>query len=829
MEFLANHLLPGGQSCIRPLVFARLQAMQLRPVLAGTLAGLLLASCAPEPAEVLAAEGARIAPVHPELGPLTPGTRLVLPLTSRSEVVPLAPIEGMALELQLAGAQGGLLRFMTVRHADDEQVLETPDGLVITGPPTLAAAVTGGEATLLARQDGHAAAGALDLQAPPGRWNALVLVAGAPGAVTASDQRSVLGRGARAAAVLLSPGATTRVEAAAPLDHAYYVERLRPVRLPRLGSWTSARFERGALSLDLSDQSILEEGESLTIVADVVEPPRVAGRAIEAGATGRRPWLRNVAREVGIELVHLEGPDLQVDIRPTMGPGAAWGDFDGNGHPDLVLVQGAGRPEQDPLPHRLFLSDGEGGFRDASQGSGLGAGDAGMGALAFDADGDGHLDLYLANQGRDRLLLGRGDGTFSEASDLLPDLELWSAAACAADYDGDGDLDVYVTSYLEYDPSLMPPEDAERRIQREDPLEMLPYLFPGQRNQLLRNRLDEGVLAFEEVAEELGVHDPKTRTVGDATQDAPGLGMQAMWWDFDRDGDQDLYVANDVTPNVLFENQGDGTFRDVTLEAGMDDPRGGMGLAIADVDADGDEDVFLTNWELEANALYLNLLERRMTGRTRRPRIRDGAIAAGVAAAGIGVTSWGPALVDLDLDGDLDLYVANGYTSPDYRSTGICVGQPDHLFLATKPGAFEQAAQDLVGEGHPCASRGVVACDFDRDGDEDLLVTANNGAPRLLRNDAPRAAGARSLRIELRGEGANPFGIGAEVTVTAGDLLLRRTLRAGEGYLTSAAPELLFGLGPIEGSVRVTVRWPSGAETIHEDVAPGSVVLRERP
>mgnify|MGYP002830125207 CR=1 FL=1 len=112
----------------------------------------------------------------------------------------------------------------------------------------------------------------------------------------------------------------------------------------------------------------------------------MAGRAIEAGVKGRRPWLRDVAREVGIELVHLEGPDLQVDIRPTMGPGAAWGDFDENGHPDLVLVQGAGRPEQDPLPHRLFLSDGEGGFRDASEGSGLGAGDAGMGALAFDAD-----------------------------------------------------------------------------------------------------------------------------------------------------------------------------------------------------------------------------------------------------------------------------------------------------------------------------------------------------------------------------------------------------------------------------------------------------------
>jgi hypothetical protein len=806
--------------------------MQTRHALVLVLLSALSSACGERESGVArAAERPASLCEHPVWGPLTPGTRLLLPLTSRSEVVPLAPMEGTTLTLELPGAQGGQLRLTTLRHRDDEQVLETESGLVVAGPPTLAHRVEGAEPTRLARQDSHAAAGTMTLHAPAGDWEALVVLPTHAGMLRTGQRELSVGRGARAAAVVLAPAPSTVLEASVPVDHAFYTDRVRPARLPRLGSWLQTRFERGALRVDLAGEPPLEEGETLTLVLEVVEPPRMGAVPRESAApapAARRAWLTDVTRTAGIEVVHLEGPDLQLDIRPTMGPGAAWGDFNGDGHPDLFLVQGAGRPEQEPLPHRLYLGDGTGSFRDATEGAGLGSGDAGMGALAFDAEGDGDLDLYLANRGRDRLLLGRGDGTFEEASALLPDLELWSAAACAADYDGDGDLDLYVTSYLEYDPSLMPPENAARRIQREDPLEMLPYLFPGQRNQLLRNDLVDGVLAFKEVAVELGVHDPKTRVIGEAEQDAPGLGMQAMWWDFDRDGDQDLYVANDVTPNVLFENQGDGTFRDVTLEAGMDDPRGGMGLTIADVDADGDEDVFLTNWELEANALYLNLLERRMTGRTRRPRIRDGAIAAGVAAAGIGVTSWGPALVDLELDGDLDLFVANGYTSPDYQSTGICVGQPDHLFLATAPGRFEQAPAALLGERSACASRGVVACDFDRDGDEDLLVTANNGAPRLLRNDSPRAGGASSLRVALRGRGANPFGIGAEVTVEAGERLLRRTLRAGEGYLTSAAPELVFGLGSVTGPLRVTVRWPSGRETVHEGIEPGgSVVLQE--
>ncbi len=303
--------------------------------------------------------------------------------------------------------------------------------------------------------------------------------------------------------------------------------------------------------------------------------------------------------------------------------------------------------------------------------------------------------------------------------------------------------------------------------------------------------------------------------------------MQAIFWDFDRDGDEDLYIANDVSFNVLFRNEGDGQFKDVSFAIGLDDPRGGMGLAVGDVDRDGDEDLFLTNWELEANALYQNDVISAFTTRHRRSSFRDATIRAGLGPAGIGATAWGALFFDAENDGDLDLFVANGYTSPDYEGTGICVGQPNHFFENGGQGRFRDASAKAGSAlAVELASRGAIACDYDRDGRIDLVVTANNGRVQLLHNEHAKVG--HWLAVRLRGAGGNTFGIGAEVTVEAGGRRLRSSLRAGMGYLTGNPPELHFGLGDTDAGLSIAVRWPSGRVTRHvPDGADRFVTLHE--
>tara|TARA_R110002126_G_scaffold107530_4_gene243035 strand:+ start:12794 stop:14641 length:1848 start_codon:yes stop_codon:yes gene_type:complete len=518
--------------------------------------------------------------------------------------------------------------------------------------------------------------------------------------------------------------------------------------------------------------------------------------------------LRDITGTSGIQFVHFEGPDLQLDIRPTMGPGAAWGDVNGDGWHDLYLVQGGGR-DGVTSPNRLYKNLGEGQFKDITESAGVGDTGAGMGALFFDANGDGHLDLYVANYGQDVLYQGNGDGTFTDVTESAGiDAGLWSASASAADADGDGDLDLYVTRYLDFDLDKMPPPEALGGYERDDPPAMLPFAFPGQPNLFLRNESDANGIRFVDATEELGL------------ANAAGLGMQSVWWDYDGDGDQDLYVANDVSINVMFRNNGDGTFEDVTFGVGLDDPRGGMGLALGDVEGDGDEDLFLTNWELDTNALYVNRHKKAYGTSTRRSKFRDGTLHAGLAAPSIGSTSWGAVLFDMEADGDLDLFVANGYTSPDYATTGICVGQPNQLFLGDGEGRFTDG-HDLAAPALDIAlaSRGAVGCDWDRDGDIDLLVTSNNGRVQLLENRAPQEG--HWISFLLDGAAPNPFAVGAVVTIEHGGRTLRRTLRAGEGYLTSAPPELHFGLGPMDGPITAKVTWPSGATTVHAGLEPG--------
>lgn len=768
------------------------------------------------------------------VGPLSASEHgIVLPLVSRTEVVARAQIEDDMVNLHVesgAGTRITGLSLVWARHKTDERILATGQGWLVSGPPLLPTQMTGVDPELLMRQDGFGAALPPNFRVVP---------------PSGSVQAIAIPTMSTTAGIFDLQDAPLKLDAslagsAQNVDQLYFTQtRLQAVKNLEPGAFSAAILQASdqrkldpipetiamaadqTLLLSLPAPRELPEGEtwSLLLKCEQVDvtapssPKRMAPVAAEPALLRAHPLDR--------PFLHQEGPDLQLDIRPTMGPGAAWGDVNGDGFTDLYLVQGAGRSGGPALSNRLLLGDGQGGFTDGTTKAGLGHSGAGMGALMFDAEGDGDLDLFVANYGLDVLYLNDGQGQFSDATVAAGfALDRWSASAVAADYDGDGDLDLYVTAYLDFDPAKMPPAAELNRYQRDDPIEMLPFAFPGQPNALYRNDSDADGVRFTNVAEELGVANPE------------GLSMQALWWDFDRDGDQDLYVANDVSFNVLYRNDG-GTFTDITFAVGLDDPRGGMGLEAGDLDRDGDEDLILTNWEIETNALYLNNAVKRRSGRTRKSRFHDNTVSSGLGASGIGRTSWSPVLMDIDLDGDLDLYVANGYTSPDYESTGICVAQPDQIFVNSGRGRFKevppQAGQALAAS---FVSRAAVPCDFDGDGDIDVLVTANNGPARLLAGTAADRDLGHWLGLRLRQSSKNPFAIGAEVTVTAqndGAKLIRRSLRAGSGYLGGTPPELHFGLGDWPGpSAAVEIRWPDGEVTQHKVRIDGWRTL-ERP
>jgi hypothetical protein len=781
--------------------------------------------------------------------------RVLLPMTTRSDRVPRAALHRDWVEFVLAAPTGQEMRITKLRvrateHAMEEQLMVLDGELAMVGEPRLPIDVRteGGEdrLPLVARLDGVGCAletleilsarGAKDLimilvePIPPSDWRVPKwhrTIAGQATVIPVDEPRQTLTLLGEHTVDQLFHGSrrSLRDEELDPVEirDASVIDIVSRSREPRLGRGRALpRIEPGKL-LTRGHATALDEERPVTIPTGQALRVRVAAPEFEGArrsatlvvevfvsdesplreAAAHRDELpragiyRDVATEAGIHDVHFEGPELQLDIRPTMGPGAAWGDFDGDGLIDLYLVQGGGREGSHAPRNRLLHNCGDGSFEHVP-----GADDdgAGMGALFFDLEGDGDLDLYVANYGPDVLYRNDGLEGFVDASaehELAGDG--WSAGVCAADYDRDGDIDLYVTTYLTYDPALMPPVEELPGFAREDPVEMLPFAFPGGKNHFLENISGQLV----ERTEDLGLADEL------------GRGMQPIFWDFDLDGDQDLYVANDVSYNKLWRNEGDGSFKDISFQTGMDDPRGGMGVATGDVDSDGDPDLFLTNWELEANALYRNNLLWRASRKIHTGTFQDMTVPSHLGRFGVGVTSWGCVLFDMDNDGDLDLFVPNGYTSPDYESTGTCVGQPNQLFLNDGEGRFEDASvaagPDVTA---PLASRAAAVCDFDRDGRLDLFVTNNNGPYQLLRNEFENAG--HWLGVELRGRGGNTGAVGARVMLVAGDHEQAREVQAGSGYLAGHAIGAHFGLGEASEVKELHVRWPSGLKSSHQ-------------
>lgn len=533
-----------------------------------------------------------------------------------------------------------------------------------------------------------------------------------------------------------------------------------------------------------------------------------------AGAETGAPPIRfvDVASELGIEMRHASGV-RQRSLPEDTGSGLAFGDVDGDGAFDLYVVNmpGAGG---EIASNRLFLSRG-GTFLDVTDEAGVGDPDGfGMGASFADFDGDGDVDLLVTNRGPNRLYENLGDGTFRDVAERAGVADpLWSTGTAIGDYDRDGDLDFYVCNYVDYDDGGLGPDVLARQPGGGlgVPFTLNPSSFDPQPNRLYRNRGDG---TFEEVGQTCGVQDPQGRSLG------------ATFCDLDGDGWLDLYVNNDVSPNRLFRNRGgdDGPSRpvrfiDLSTITGTADPRGSMGLSVGEVGwmegkCDGLPDLFITHWVAQENALYQSV---------QRPRgafeYRDRTRQYALGEISLDRVGWGCAFVDVDLDGRLDIAVANGSTLEE-KSDPLRL-RAESMFLFWNDGRrfHDLAAAAGANYARPRNGRGLAACDFDADGDVDLAVSENRGPLCLLRNETPRTQ--LSLAVRLDGPATACFG--ARVELVVGEVAQYRWQGADVSFLSGHAPEHVFGLGLQPRARKLRVRWADGAASELDDVPAGRV------
>ena len=550
-----------------------------------------------------------------------------------------------------------------------------------------------------------------------------------------------------------------------------------------------------------------------TVTDEVPQAPRVA----PAPAPGFH--FTDVTREAGIDIVQESG-SADVDyIIESIGSGAAWFDYDGDGDEDLYLAQGATReaPHNGP-PDRLLRNEGDRNgdgvpeFVDVTEEAGLGDRLWSFGVAAADYDGDGDVDLYLCNWGPNRLYRNDGNGRFTEIGAAAGvDDARWSVSAAWSDVDRDGDLDLYVTNYVEFDFARYPERGRALAAGSSACVWKGIKVYCGPRNLepaadvFYRNDGErDGVPIFTDATREAGL-----------AVEEPFFGLAVRFFDADDDGDDDLYVANDSVRNAFFVNQGDGTFRDGSLLAGLAYneqglEQAGMGIAAGDYDGDGRIDLAVSNFSHDHDTLYRN-----MGGEL----FRDVSYPSGLGATSYLELGWGLAFVDLDLDGWEDLVIARGHVYPqvDAAEVGTSFRQRNGLLRNRGDGTFES----LEGRGGPGfdlveSSRALLPHDIDGDGDIDLLFTTLDGRPRLLRNDGARG---HWLHVRLEGAGRNRDGIGASVRVTAAGRTQRREIRREASFAGSVPPVAWFGLGDAARVERVEVRWPSGRITTLEDVA----------
>ena len=523
--------------------------------------------------------------------------------------------------------------------------------------------------------------------------------------------------------------------------------------------------------------------------------------SVQAQAPGFR--LVDATASAGLQFRHNSGAYGGKLLPETLGSGCAFIDYDGDGWQDILLINGMDWPghTKQRSTLKLYRNNRNGTFTDVTRAAGLDVEMYGMGVAVGDFNNDGFPDVFITCVGQNRLFRNTGKRTFVDVTRTsgLGGREAFSTSAMWIDFDRDGRLDLFVCNYVRWSAA----HDVFCSIDGKQKSYCTPEAYRGETCWLFRNRGDG---TFEDVTATCGIFDSSSKSLGVALID------------YDQDGWPDIFVANDTQPNKLYRNLRNGRFRDVALEAGValsedGKARAGMGVDAADFDGSGRPGLAVTNFDNEMIGLY-------------RPQSSgtfvDVASRSGVGVASLTRLGFGCVFADFDLDGALDLVVANGHIDDTVRNIRGNVGyaQAPLLFLNQGGATFRDVASQ-AGSGFAQArvGRGLACADFDRDGDVDLLMTTNNGPAVLFRND--QTGGNRSVQFRLIGTQSNRDAIGATVRIYHAGTSQSRMVRSGSSYLSQSELPVTFGVGKRDVIDRVTIAWPNGRAEEFTKVAAG--------
>jgi enediyne biosynthesis protein E4 len=520
----------------------------------------------------------------------------------------------------------------------------------------------------------------------------------------------------------------------------------------------------------------------------------------------------DVSGAAGISFRHDNAASPEKYLIETMGGGCGWIDYNQDGLIDLYLVNGAAtgvyHPAM-PLRSALYRNNGDGTFTDVTTKSGVGAeGLFGMGIAVGDYDNDGFPDLLVLGYGRCILYHNNGNGTFSDVTARagVENSGRWASSAAWFDYDNDGRLDLIIANYVDWSP--------ERNFYCGDRGPgMRSYCHPddfnGQPPTLYHNN-GNGTFTDVSNSSRLGLKG--------------GNSLGVVTFDYDNDGWQDIFIANDHMPNFLFHNNRDGTFRELAYAAGVavsadGQFEAGMGTDAADTTGDGRMDLIVTHLDMQLARLYQNLGDQSFD---------DATFSSKLAYSTYHISGFGTRFMDYDNDGMRDLFMANGHVLDNIERyhAGTQYAEPKLMFRNSGHGIFQNVS-DRLGPDFQLArvSRGAAIGDFDNDGDLDILVSNNGQAPQLLRNDGGNAN--HWLEILLIGTKSNRDGVGARVKVSAGDLVLYDQRKGGMSYQSAQDPRLHFGLGQRSKIDEIEILWPSGMVTKLSNLKSDQIVAVE--